>query len=737
MQVNRPYTPPAISRQRSDDDTLVQKKVFGAALLIPNGRKKANGRADAQVLQRSEMAMKKVDENIVKALRLVKIFNQFVASVRDMERRRKAKKKRDAAKAAASGNSELWRASLSKDPAQQQDHAKICRLLLDQYRAKLDEMFLQGHMRKVWEDPGSHAHLFSKAKRDTVSYRRKMEGKGEAPLNQAFFTDIGAKLQRQIAKWKKVPNLPAFDNSGERFRDTSKNLPDVDTAGLQLAMMSKWWGHRGVKFNDIDRDTMAFAKAVAPQGAKRYYEKKSTLDEIHEYRFPFKCSNERFPPATDEERILLGNSGMATAAARRKKGMMTLSRSKSANLDPGNNRVHSSSLPISTLGVHTDDPLDDDDLGLPTDYLRRLEPHERFGTVKAAALKARLSGPSPSFRSKVDRSKAPISIRKEIYPDQPIGNENALKQMRGSWSKGSRQLFSRGPSGREIPGKPNLRLAASKAARFPMPETIEEYETIKKGLPLTRRRKKGGSRTTNDGMNQANSNHDHLTLLSAGGSMLHEGESVLRDGGSALMPNQRPQKGRGSSMKAPSLPSRVPGDSTLSNGGLSQSERFGGSDLLDGLDSLESNDAENALYDEMEADAAVDAILSFSESSGSTLTAAKSKMKSTSTVSVGSSMYRQSTMTSKSSAKISRPVGMQVTLRSPGGAYVALRVTPSTTISELRALAATKTGLSQKIRKQLAQAAVIVFRNRVISPDTTLAQAKVANGSTLQALQYW
>ena len=64
---------------------------------------------------------------------------------------------------------------------------------------------------------------------------------------------------------EKGTNLPPFGNSGDRFSGASENLPDIDTAGIQLAIMSKWWGHRGVKFNDVDRDTMAFAKAIAPQ----------------------------------------------------------------------------------------------------------------------------------------------------------------------------------------------------------------------------------------------------------------------------------------------------------------------------------------------------------------------------------------------------------------------------------------------------------------------------------------
>ena len=84
-----------------------------------------------------------------------------------------------------------------------------------------------------------------------------------------------------------------------------------------------------------------------------------------------------------------------------------------------------------------------------------------------------------------------------------------------------------------------------------------------------------------------------------------------------------------------------------------------------------------------------------------------------------------------------RPVGMQVTIQSPAGAYVSLRVTPTTTISELRELVRTKTGLSTKIRAQLESCAVIVFRKHVIDPSKTLQEAGVSNGSTLQALQYW
>ncbi len=760
MQVNSSFRAPAIARRNSSTERLTQKKVFGALAGGPgvSRRNPEKERQSAQVLKASEIAMRKVDENIVKALRLVKTFNDFVASVRTMEARRRAKKKREQAKLDAAGNDTLWRATLKHGPGHQQDHGKLCRLLLAQYKAKLDEMFLQGHMRKVWEDPGSHAHLFSKAKRDTVSYRRNMEGRGEAPVDQAFFTDIAAKLKRQIAKWNRVPNLPPFDNSEERFRDTTSNLPDIDTAGIQLAIMSKWWGYRGVKFNDVNRDTMAFAKAVAPQGAQRYYEKKSTLDEIHEYRFPFKCSDERFPPETDEERMLLGVSGVATAAARRKKGMMSMRRSRSAS-GSANSLLNApgggaGALDASTLGVHMNDPIADEDLGLPTDYLRRLEPHERFGTMKSDALRARLSGPSPSFRSKVDRSKAPLSMRKENYPDQPVGSEFALERMRSSWSAGSRQLFGRGPSGREVPWKPNLRMAASSAARFPMPETLEEYETIKKGFPLTRRRggsgkaektgKRAGMGSDSRGGSRSEKKQKSGGGLSTGGSMLQEGESVLIEGGSALMPGQRPagKGGRGSSMRAPSIPSHVPGDSTTSKEGMmmqQSSDYFGGGgSLMDGMDSMESNGAEEAMYDEMEADAAVDAIMSFSEGSGSTLMASKSKMRSTSTVSLGSSMGQQSTKsTLKSSSKKLRPVGMQVTIRSPAGAYVTLRVTPQTTIAELRSLATAKTGLSQRIRKQLAQAAVMVFRKRVIPPECTLARAKVANGSTLQALQYW
>ena len=436
---------------------------------------------------------------------------------------------------------------------------------------------------------------------------------------------------------------------------------------------------------------------------------------------------------------MLGNSGVAMAAARRKKGMLSMRSSTNANRSAES--VPEAALDGSTLGVHLNDPLDDEDLGLPTDYLRRLKPHERFGTMKADALRARLSGPSPSFRSKVDRSKAPLSMRKDEYPDQPVGSEFALERMRSSWSAGSRQLFGRGPSGREIPHKPNLRLAASSAARFPIPETLEEYETLKKGFPLTKRRKKGqtpGRSMYSTGSNGGKKNSEGLET---NGSVLQDGQSVLIEGGSALMPGQKPggKGGPGSSARAPSLPSHVPGDSKILGGESTwgKSDNFGGGNsMMDG--SLESNAAEDAMYDEMEADAEVEAILSFSESSGSTIMASRSKIRSTSTVSMGPSLSQKSTQsTLRSSSRKLRPVGMQITIRSPAGAYVALRVTPQTTVAELRSLATAKTGLSQRIRKQLAQAAVIVFRNKIIPPECTLAQAKVANGSTLQALQYW
>ena len=786
MQVNRAFSAPAIASRVSDTEPLAQKKVFGQANNPAAGVRLGSGAGDvaaerraAHDLKASEQAMKDAEHTVVKCLRLVQTFNDFVVSVRRLEARRRRQKEAAQAQAAAAGKEDLWRQAAIAGPAQQQDHAKLCRLLLAQYRAKLDEMFASGHMRKVWEDPASHAHLFAKAVRDTVSYRQPGEGRGEPSADGECFTDIAARLKRQLARWRRVPDLP-FIVSGPRFKPPPDWLPDVDTVGLQVEMMKKWWGRRGVKFNDVDRDTMAFAKSVAPQGATRYYEKKSTLDEVREYRFPFKCTGSRF--AMTEEELLTAEGGQAAAAARRRKGLictlkgkgMTLQGIAAASAARLAEATGQACLPESTLGVHRDDPLDDEDLGLPTDYLRRLKPHERFGTMKSKALQARLKGPSPSFLSKVDRSLPPVYLRKEVFADTQIGSAS-MSKMAKAWTANSRQLFGRAPSGREPQTVPDLRINASRAARPPIPETLEEFQRMQRGLPLKRKRGVGGGGTSRSGSRTGGggggggyvaAGGSTFSQAGAGGGRLVTGGSALLGasaptgtsrmvGGSALL-NDGKEFSATVSGGAPSIPSRVPGDSMVDGGGT-RSTGIGDED--DFLDDDDEDGGEAALYEAMAAEAEVDAIMSFDTEkaiggSSSKLSSKWSSSKSRLSSRGGSKLQQgsmrssrrgHSTACSGSSSSSSRSTrrrqgggapGMQITVRSPAGAYVSLRVSPSTTVGEIKQLVTSKTGLSQRIREQLAACALMVFRKRALQPEMTLAQAGVANGSTLQALQY-
>ena len=755
MQLNKAFSAPSIARQNTlNNDPLEEKRIFGAQTGGP-GRSRINPEEErnyVQTLKVSQEALDNVDKHIRRALKLVETFNEFVATVQRLDAKREAKRQQKKAQEDSMGQDKLWKTSLATSPENQDNHAKLCALLLLQYQAKLDEMFATGHMKKLWEMPGSQAHLFSKSHRDTVSYRPKQEGRGEPSLEFGVFTDISEELRRNITRWEKL-NLPAFDVSGPKFVPPPRWLPDIDTAGMQIRTAKKWWGHRGVKFNDIDRDTMAFAKAVAPQGAQRYYTKKSTLDEIHEYRFPFKCTGERFgmDDMSDEDIILLGASGggATLAAARRRKGS-SMSRGGGGGgggvgggVGGGDGRG-GPSLDVSTLGVTKEDPMDDHDLGLPTDYLRRLEPHERFGTMKSSALKARLKGPSVSFLSKVRRDQPPVYLRKDVFPNVPLG---LTPETWTEFYSNSQQMFGKGPSGRERPGIPFVRISATKKSRVPIPENMEEYKRMKAGLPL-RKRKRVGVGGGGGG-----------SVVSGGSALLSSSSVSGKFGGSALMSDSI-------TSKAPTMPSRVPGDSMSGVMGGPASDDDDDDMMMEGEE--EEDGGEDEMYAKMAAEADVDAHISFEESTtvvdvDSMLAAAAASKKSgskfsntssTSTISHGpgvgggqrsrSRNSRQSGLGSSQSSRSGlerpshrRPVGMQVTIQSPAGAYVSLRVTPTTTISELRELVRTKTGLSTKIRAQLESCAVIVFRKHVIDPSKTLQEAGVSNGSTLQALQYW
>ena len=750
MQLNRAYSAPAISRQNSSTSSIHTKKIFG--IQAGPGRSRVNAEHEmeyVQTLKESTAALTIVDNHIKKALKLVQTFNEFVATVKRMEQQRELKRQQKQAQVDAANNStSLWRQSLSTAPEHQENHVKLCALLLAQYKSKLDEMFATGHMKKLWEIPGSHSSTIPKAYRDTVSYRPNKGGRGEPSLDFGVFTDISEELRRRIERWDKL-NLPAFDTSGPRLPKLILSAAaNVDTVGMQIRQMKKWWGHRGVKFNDIDRDTMAFAKAVAPQGAPRYYTKKSTLDEIHEYRFPFKCTGERFgmDDLSEEEIIMLGDSGggASLAAARRRKGNTT----KKAGLK----YEEPTAKHISSLGVTVSDPIDDDDLGLPTDYLKRLEPYERHNTMKSAALKARLKGQSVSFLSKVKRNEPPVYLKKEIFPNVPIG---LTPKKFGSGH--SQQMFGKGPSGRERPGIPFVRTSARKTSRIPIPMNMEEYHRMKQGLPLRKRKKKNSHSNIHSNIH---SNSNSMTNVTSGGSALLT-NGTMGQGGSALMEGSMVNGSVTS--KGPSMPSRVPGDSMVSgSAGPAEDEDEENESMMFGDDDMDDN-GEDEMYAAMAAEADVDAHVSFEETSLvniDELAASSSKMSKKSKRSKSKSGYNSSASTlppgesrtmsstsgsvmlgqsssSSSSKRKRRHVGMQITVRSPAGAYVSLRVTLDTTIGELRELVRTKSGLSSKIRQQLESCAVIVFKKHVVSPDSTLREAGVSNGSTLQALQYW
>ena len=737
MQFNHSYSAPAIARQNTGKDVLHTKKIFGAQA-GGTGRNRINAeheREYAETLKASEEALQIVDNNIKKALKLVDTFNKFVISVKRIEKKRALKREQQIAQNEAFGKATLWKQSLNTRPEDQEDHEKICALLLAQYKAKLDDMFATGHMKKLWDIPGSHAHLIPKAVRDTVSYRPNRGGRGEPSLDFGVFTDISEELRRRIARWDKL-NLPAFDTSGPRLPPLILSASaNVDTAGMQIRMNQKYWGHRGVKFNDIDRDTMAFAKAVAPQGAPRYYNKKSTLDQIHEYRFPFKCTGERFgnDDLTEEQIIMLGDSGggATLAAARRRKGAITsgVEHTSSKKQHAEGDRA----LNVSTLGVTTADPLDDEDLGLPTDYLRRLEPYERHNTMKSKALQARLKGPSPSFLSKVKRDELPVYLRKEVFPGANIGL--SAERMAGDWNKRNPQMFTKGPSGRERPGIPFVRTSAKKGSRIVVPETMEEYTRMKKGLRMKKKK------TKQQGAVTSNVRGGRSTMLDSGGSALIDTMSSVL------------------SSKGPSMPSRVPGDSMVEGSGGVPEDDDDDDDMMLFDDDMDDDNGEDELYAAMAAEASLDAHVSFENSSFvdadsllanaeaaeanvKSINRKKSYASSTSTLPPGHSMISFSSSKMSSSAmnrkqRRRKPVGMQITIRSPGGAYVSLRVTPLTTISEIRNLIKIKSGLSSKIRAQLEGCSVMIFKKKVLAPGSSLKHAGVSNGSTLQALQYW
>ena len=760
MKQNRAFRAPSVAKQNTSKQQLKRKKIFGVQASNNPGRIHINAEQEseyAKTLQQSEAYINSVDNHITKALKLVATFNAFVASVKRIEQAAQKKREVNKAQQAALGNDSIWQESLHTRPEKQENHAKLCAMLLAHYRQRLDEMFASGEMKKIWEVPGSQTHLFAKSIRNTVSYRPNQEGRGEPSLDFGVFTDIAEELRRNIARWETI-NLPGFDMSGPRLAPLVLSAAaDVDTAGMQINQMKKWWGHRGVKFNDIDRDTMAFAKAVAPQGAQVYYNKKSTLDQIHEYRFPFKCTGNRFgnDDLTTEQIIMLGDGGggATSAAVRRRKGTINTRGSGSGGALPtGDRYCPPTALGLHTLGVKTSDPLEENDLGLPTDYLRRLKPFERFGTMKSSALKERLKGPSPSFLSKVKRDELPVYLRKEIYPNVKLGIDPE-----STFKKDSRQLFGKGPSGRERPGLPFVRMSAKKESRMSVPETMEEYKRMKQGMPMKRkkyimkgdREKLGGSSQGSDrqgsggrpNRRRGGQKNSHSMGSITGGTMTEQNSAIF-EGGSALLPSQSASLIRSSKNGAPSIPSRVPGDSQVLNPATEDDESTNNNNSMMYGDDEDDDGGEDDMYAAMIAEANVDAHLSFEESTvvdvGALVEQMDQQKSSSRTATMNSSSSTTSAQQTKKKRRTRRrPVGMQITVRSPAGAYVSLRVTPKTTINEIRDLMQTKTGLSSKIREQLQSCAVIVFKKHIVQPNSTLADIGAGNNSTLQALQYW
>ena len=96
MNQNKAFRAPSLSRRNSSKSTLKIKKTFGARVDGPSSIpvNAEYEREYAATLKQSQDYIQSVNNHIAKAIKLVATFNDFVATVKKMDKQREAKRER-------------------------------------------------------------------------------------------------------------------------------------------------------------------------------------------------------------------------------------------------------------------------------------------------------------------------------------------------------------------------------------------------------------------------------------------------------------------------------------------------------------------------------------------------------------------------------------------------------------------------------------------------------------------
>lgn len=420
MQVNKSYSTPALARLRLQEPEK-KKNFLGTMVSVGVGKRQVGKQEVDLVLGMSASTRALADAQIKRARGVTADVQKLAFSTAKKEAAER--RKRDAIMLRLNSNRKkkqghkkdypLYKTVLyNTPPSGSKENDELVEKLVSSYTRETEDL---------WEQEGKWGE--GKEFRISTEGRKELweHGSGADKCYQGLnlYTDIASTAARNIAKWKNMPNRQGFDSSGPRIPPIKLGPQgNVDNIGMQIRLANHYWTGRnkGVKFHDVERDTMAFAKATIGTGSDLMYPQKSTLDKRQTYHYPFECTDERFPDP-----------------------------------DPTPYKVKGSVYAPKHSGTQmaSDDPdyysSDDDDR---TIIERTLPVHERSSVNDGFALsviKAKLKGPSPSFKDNTIRTGEKGT---EIYPD--IGwNYSLLKEYK-HWSR--KDVFMKtGPSGREKP----------------------------------------------------------------------------------------------------------------------------------------------------------------------------------------------------------------------------------------------------------------------------------------------
>jgi len=421
MKLNKSYSSPTIARRNTNNKPPEQKKTFGQQpspiQTGNNGRRKKQRhkkKEDIDLSLESSHQARSVCASQIKRLRSSMVnFDKYTHAMNRKEAREKRKRNTALAKLRNSrkGTDKTLYKQILEPPSKQRNHKRLVKKMINVYKDELE---------KVWDKDGGvswgekNGRTFTFLKGERGSWIGKKIGFGSDEMYQGenMYTDIAAVAKRNIDRWEKMPYRQAFDSSGPRIPAVKLKPNDtVDTIGMQIRQTNLYWKGRnkGVKFHDVPRDTMAFTKTME-RGSDKINSPRSTLDKSQTYWFPFKCTDERFP----EHKFQYDTSGKEY----KPKYLGT--------------------------AMEEDDPdyysSDDDEI---TIIQKTIPAHERTNSMALSALKAKLKGPSSSFKDKCGRLNPTLT---EVYPD--LGWNFTIMKDEEHWSKNGCSIKT-GPSGRE------------------------------------------------------------------------------------------------------------------------------------------------------------------------------------------------------------------------------------------------------------------------------------------------